>query len=140
VSLDESIDRSNTPMILQIKNDYDSKFKDSRSKSITAPASSEYCDDDDSSVVDDGPYHANSSIHAGWFKGFASLFNIKIIPPPPPKKKYNPRDIIDNFPTSGKKTFSSSHGQQDQDQDIVERRLNLSMNSISTSDRQKSYV
>ena len=142
VSLDESIDRSNTPMILQIKNDYDSKFKDSRSKSITAPASSECCDDDDddSSVVDDGPYHANSSIHAGWFKGFASLFNIKIIPPPPPKKKYNPRDIIDNFPTSGKKTFSSSHGQQDQDQDIVERRLNLSMNSISTSDRQKSYV
>ena len=34
--MDDTIDRSNTPMILQIKSDFDSKFIDSPSKSRAA--------------------------------------------------------------------------------------------------------
>lgn len=140
-SLDESVDRSNTPMILQLQSDFNSKFHDhGRTSAVT-----EIDDDDDSSDAGPEESHVASSIHAGWLQRLSSLCNIRLLdsPPtsPPKKRPYNPRDAID-YHGSGKKTFSDEkQGTAQQNQDILERRLNISMTSTTTSSqRKKSYV
>jgi MFS transporter, MHS family, proline/betaine transporter len=128
VSLDESIDRSSTPMILQIKSGLDAKFTGTE------------VDDEDSADEEGGTQHINSSIHAGWLRCFASLCNFELTAPPPPKKKYNPRDVL-ALPAEGKKTFSSHSDDRQLSREVLQRRLNLSMNTIASSaEDSRGYV
>ena len=125
-SLDESIDRSSTPMILQIKSELNMKLYDSPTKDSSRTGA--YLGDEMTEI--DEQSNLNSSIHAGWLKSLFSWCNIKLPSPPPPRKEYNPRDVLNNLPITGKKTFVN-HENQQQGQEMLERRLNLDATSAS---------
>jgi hypothetical protein len=140
-SMDESIDRSNTPMILQIRSDIKTKFGDSpvgqshhASGAMRRGEGDDYDDADDveESETGDGGGHSSASIHAGWLNSLSMYIRAKTTPPAPKKKKkYNPRDVVDNMSMTGKKTFNT-HETEVQNHEMLERRLKLSMDVTSS--------
>lgn len=124
ISLDDSMDRSTTPMIIQLSSEL---------KALSPPPKRS----EDSTSIVDGPHHIYSSIHAGWISKVASFLNIELSRPPQPKER-SLRDVIEGIPSHGKKTFLSGPEER-MSENVLERRLSLSMNVVPT-ERSKSML
>ena len=129
-SMDDSMDRSSTPMILQIKHEFNTKFYE------TNDALSRQENFNNESM---DTSNFQSSIHTEWLKYFSTCFQGS-----PSASEYNDDHDINSPPRVGntkirpKKTFNYHDGIE-QSQDELERRLKLSMN-ISSFEGKKACL